>query len=84
MGDWMSVPNEPRRLLPPQGAAEYLGGIAIPTLARWRVEGRGPRFVKLGSRVFYDRADLDRWLEANTRSSTSKRETRNDVDDSAA
>jgi hypothetical protein len=31
---------------------------------RWR--GDGPRYVKLGSRVFYRAADLQAWLAANT------------------
>lgn len=36
------------------------------TLAHWRSEGRGPAFVKLGSRVAYRGADLNEWLEAQT------------------
>ena len=34
------------------------------TLAKWRHFGRGPAFVKLGSRVGYRGGDLNRWLEA--------------------
>ncbi len=33
--------------------------------------GGGPAFVKLGARVSYDPADLDAWVEANKRRSTS-------------
>ncbi len=56
-------------------AAEYVG-LAPQTLNRWRGEGRGPRFMKLGSRVVYDQADLDEWLAANRRRSTSEYEAR--------
>ncbi len=37
---------------------------AVQTLARWRHEGRGPAFVKSGSRVLYKGADVLAWLEA--------------------
>ena len=58
-------------------AAEYIG-LAPQTLNRWRGEGRGPRFMKLGSRVVYDQADLDEWLAANRHQSTSEYERAHD------
>ena len=36
------------------------------TLAHWRSEGRGPAYVKLGSRVAYRGSDLNEWLAAQT------------------
>jgi predicted DNA-binding transcriptional regulator AlpA len=40
-------------------AAAYLG-ISKSTLEKWRVSGKGPRFLKIGARlVGYDQADLD-------------------------
>jgi len=42
------------------------------TLQAWRVSGRGPRFVKLGRRVFYRASDLIRFIEANTFQSTAE------------
>ncbi len=36
------------------------------TLAHWRSEGRGPAFIKLGSRVAYRGSDLKEWLQAQT------------------
>ena len=42
------------------------------TLERHRLTGTGPRFVKLGRRVLYRRADLDAWAEAHTYFSTSE------------
>lgn len=57
-------------VLDPIATASYLG-VAKQTLARWRCEGGGPAFLKLGTRIRYERADLDRWLDARRRSSTS-------------
>ena len=36
------------------------------TLAHWRSEGRGPAYVKIGSRVAYRGVDLNRWLAERT------------------
>ena len=36
------------------------------TLAHWRSEGRGPVYIKLGSRVGYRGSDLNAWLAART------------------
>ena len=36
------------------------------TLAHWRSEGRGPAYVKLGSRVAYSGRALNEWLAART------------------
>lgn len=50
--------------------------LSIATLERFRVTGDGPVFIKLGagarSRVVYQRADLDIWLRAQRRQSTSQ------------
>lgn len=45
--------------------------ISAKTLERWRVEGRGPAFRKLGRRVLYTREDLLAWAEQQRRTSTS-------------
>lgn len=37
--------------------------VSLACLRRWRLERRGPRFLKLGSRVRYPAEELDRWLE---------------------
>jgi len=52
-------------------AAEHLG-LSASTLNKWRVEGKGPRFVKLGRAVVYRLSDLDEWLERHSRQSTSE------------
>ena len=36
------------------------------TLAHWRAEGRGPAFIKAGSRVLYSGSALNEWLERQT------------------
>ena len=36
------------------------------TLAHWRSEGRGPRFIKLGAKVAYRGSDLNEWLASRT------------------
>jgi predicted DNA-binding transcriptional regulator AlpA len=51
-------------------AAEYCGSSAS-TLEKLRISGGGPRYIKIGRRVVYDIADLDRWLSAHRRQSTS-------------
>jgi len=56
-------------------AAEALH-INIKTLARYRVEGVGPRYFKLGrgrgARVLYRLSDLVAWVESFERQSTSE------------
>lgn len=42
-------------------AAKYLGH-AEKTLAMWQLNGKGPPSKKVGGRVFYYRADLDRFI----------------------
>ncbi len=46
-------------------------GLSPRTLERFRVDGRGPRYLKLGRRVAYAREDLMSWAESRRRSSTS-------------
>lgn len=54
---------DPNQLYPPR--APELGDIAKPqTLAQWRSEGKGPAYIKSGSRVLYSGKDLIDWLEA--------------------
>ena len=60
-----------RRLLTRPEAAEYLR-LSDKTLSRWAWAGRGPRFVKIGGAVRYDLADLDAFIEAGRRNSTSQ------------
>ena len=47
-----------RRRLNTPDAAEYLG-VKRGTMEVWRSLGKGPRYVKLGTRVVYEIEDLD-------------------------
>ena len=61
---------QPRVLRTPQAAA-YLG-LTASTLEKMRLTGSGPRFVRLGTRaVGYTLSDLDAFVEAGRRASTS-------------
>jgi hypothetical protein len=53
-------------------AAVYCG-VFEHSLEKRRVSGRGPIFLKLGRAIVYDSADLDAWLVAARRRSTSDR-----------
>ena len=45
--------------------------VAAQTLARWAVEGQGPRFIKVGRRIVAYRAgDLRAWLQGQVRQNT--------------
>ena len=47
--------------------------VASQTLARWAVEGQGPRFIKVGRRlVAYRAGDLREWLQGQVRDNTIK------------
>jgi hypothetical protein len=66
---------DPEQKFDQDGAARYLfGDNGSPrTLEGWRLRGGGPRFLKIGRRVIYRRRDLDNWLAARERASTSDR-----------
>ena len=42
------------------------------TLAKWRLTGEGPKFVRVGRRIAYDPKDVAEWLDARRVSSTSQ------------
>lgn len=47
-------------------AAEYIGFSEI-SLRRWRSQGTGPKYLKLGARrVRYRREDLDAWVDSGS------------------
>jgi excisionase family DNA binding protein len=57
-----SVPE----LLTQQQLAKELQ-VSVRTLERWRREGTGPPWVRVGRSPRYRRQDIDRWLEATRR-----------------
>jgi excisionase family DNA binding protein len=38
--------------------------VSLACLRRWRLERRGPRFLKVGSLVRYPAEELDRWINS--------------------
>ncbi len=62
----------PTKYLRPKQAAEFLH-LSESTLAKMRMRGDGPQFIKSGTkRVLYKLADLEQWLLDNTHLSTSE------------
>ena len=59
-------------LATPKEVATYLH-TTEPALAQKRYLGTGPKFVKLGRRVFYKWADVYDWIDQNTMQRTDDR-----------
>lgn len=66
----MSIQANRLELISPKIVSERLG-VSISTLAKWRLDGSGPAFVKVGARVAYDSAMVEAWLASRIRRSTS-------------
>lgn len=65
--------SDQRKLRVPE-AAEYLN-LSPSTLAKMRLRGDGPPYLKAGRRiVLYDVGDLEAWLDTRRRRSTSDME----------
>lgn len=64
MGGDLCVQNSHigRDVLSAADAAQFLG-LSAKTLEKWRSEGKGPPFLKLGRRVAYSRGAIVQWLE---------------------
>jgi predicted DNA-binding transcriptional regulator AlpA len=59
-------------LLTPKEAATMLG-VSVSWLAKARLRGDGPRFVKIGHAVRYPLSYLRDYIRSRTRSSTSEK-----------
>lgn len=46
-------------------------GLKNQTLAKWRMQGRGPSFIKHSKRVVYLPRDIAAFLEANRRNNSA-------------
>jgi hypothetical protein len=68
-------PNAREDLFEVELAAPYIKH-AKSTMNRWRTEGCGPPYIKLGRKVFYRRADLDAFLDSRIVNSTSEADAR--------
>ena len=59
-------------LLTQTDAAEILK-IGARSLEQWRYKGIGPKFVRISGRAIrYRQSDIDAWVQANVRQSTSE------------
>lgn len=58
-------------LLPAKMLADRLS-VTEGTLAKWRLYGTGPRFIRLNRRIAYDPADVAEWIDKRRAFSTSE------------
>ncbi len=65
-----SASDHQRRLLEIDDVCDLLH-VSRSLMAKWRMQGRGPRFIKVGRRILYDRDELAHWLQLQMRSSTT-------------
>ena len=61
------------RLLTPKEAANFLR-VSQSWLAKARMRGDGPPFVKIGRSIRYRESDLLQWMKSRTHLSTSERD----------
>jgi predicted DNA-binding transcriptional regulator AlpA len=46
-------------------------GLKVATLRAWRIQGKGPAFLRLGRAIRYLTSDVDEFLSSNRHSPTS-------------
>lgn len=66
----LPLPDNDETLIPSRRLPLYIG-ISAQTLARWRHEGKGPAFVKIGRTVAYKTGSVRDWLHVQGRNSTA-------------
>jgi hypothetical protein len=60
-----------------EGASAYLGGtVSTSTLNKMRTRGDGPQYLKIGQKVAYTKANLDRYLAKHVQTSTAQNRPR--------
>ena len=58
----MALPENTNIVFNTKQLSEYFGGrISASTLNIWRTKGKGPKYFKIGSKVFYPKLDADAW-----------------------
>jgi hypothetical protein len=67
------TPETPRQPLATPEEVAMFRRISKASLAQERYLGTGPKFRKLGRRVFYDWPDIYDWVDAHTRQRTDDR-----------
>ena len=59
------------KLLSADDAANFLN-LSASTLAKMRLSGKSPKYIKMGRRVAYRMTDLESWIDAQSFRSTSE------------
>ncbi len=59
------------QLLTVNDAAQFLS-LSASTLAKMRLSGNSPRYIKMGRRVAYRQTDLESWISDKSFQSTSE------------
>lgn len=54
-------------LTPVEVVTRWKHTVTMATLANWRSNGSGPKYLKIGGRVLYRRADIEAWESQNHR-----------------
>ena len=65
----IALPDNDETLIRASKISGYTG-IATQTHARWRHEGFGPMYVRLGRRIFYKAGDVRAWINERVRQNT--------------
>lgn len=65
-------------LLTEQEVAQQLN-VSLAALRRWRLEGRGPRFIKVSALVRYRPDELEQWLASRPAGGTTDQSVRGRV-----
>ena len=68
-----TISVDPERLMTETEAAPFLG-VTRRALQQWRLNGKGPKYVKISQRcIRYRRIELIKWSEERLQSNTSER-----------
>ena len=60
-----------KKLITAKDLSRHLN-VAENTLAKWRIRGEGPKFIRVQRRISYHPDDVLAWLAQNTFSSTTE------------
>lgn len=71
----LPLPDSDEILIPSRQMPFYVG-VSTQTLARWRHEGKGPEYVKIGRLVAYSAGTVRLWLDQMRRAATGERTAR--------
>lgn len=62
---------------PAEVVKRWNGAVTVGTLANWRAQGKGPTYIKLGSRVRYPLSRLVEWEQKNLHAANDNTEPDN-------